>query len=63
MFYEIWVKRHTLSKNEIIRLLDKYSGLWTNGRALRTKKKSVAKRVKKELEKSYYPYVYVDEKG
>ena len=62
VFYEIFVKRQTLSKNEIIRLFEKYPGLWSNGTVLRTKVKGVARQVKKDLMKSYGSDVYIQEK-
>lgn len=62
MFYEIWVKGYSIPKMSIYYLIRKHTNLWTNGRVLRTNKLSVAKQVKKDLERSCGSNVYIAER-
>lgn len=44
-------------------IVEKYDGVWTNGRALRTNNPDTAKKVKKELEKQFPHWVFIDIKN
>jgi len=59
-FFDIYVKGSPISRYTLMELIEKYNGVWTNGRTLRTNKRNIAKRVKKELEKQFPHWVYID---
>ena len=62
-FLEIWVKGSPISKFTLMELVEKYDGVWTNGRSLRTNNRNTAKKVKKELEKQFGHWVFIDIKN